>query len=74
MVGWEENKKESLLRQLDLVAILRDRNRNWATKSDDAETAKLHGEIADLFAQTLEHYNSLLDAYQKPANDVTVEG
>jgi hypothetical protein len=69
MVDRKDFQVESLLRHLEFIPILRDRNLNWAMKTDDTEVARTHKSVADLFDQILQEYNQLLDRYNQPPND-----
>ena len=56
--------RESLLRQQELLAVVRDRHILWAKNTEYAGVKQIHLELAELFRQSMEKYNSLLDFYE----------
>ena len=57
--------KDRLSAQQEFLATLRDRHLVWAKNIDYPGAKQIHVEIAELFRQSIEKYNILLDIYHE---------
>ena len=60
---WLQLRLEDIRAHRSLLAILRDRNDEWAKMTENTEIAILHKEMADLYVQAMAKYNCLLEKY-----------
>ena len=56
-------KRNSILRHLEMLEMMRSRHQMWATEGPDSEIMQTHYDIIDLIEQTSNKYDELLKLY-----------
>ena len=60
-----DEKMESLHTQHDYLNLLRLRHLQWLNDTEDADTKKMHSEVAELIEKMNDRYNYLLASLQQ---------